>query len=428
MPFRSYLSALGDRLLAPRPIAAPRQSLDELGAAAARELEHNILPFWLIHARNRATGGFWGEVTSRLRGRRTRLRSAILTSRILWTFSAAYRRVRPDPEWLAMATYARDDLLNTFRDPEYGGVIWSAAPDGTARDRRKQIYGQTFAIYGLSEYYRATRDPAALEEAIALYRLVETHARDRVQGGYIDLCQPDWSPADPPGSGAVKSMGTMLHLVEPYANLYRAWPDPALRGALQRAIETVLLRAPDATGARLDQYFRSDWTPVSDRFSYGHDLEFCWLAVDAARCIEDAALLEATQSLAVRVAGHAAANADPDGGLVIEVGPAGVTDAAKHWWVQAEAAIAFLDAYEISGDQHLFAAAQRSWAFIENRLVDRRGGEWFSTTTRGGRPKRRLSKISFWKCPYHNGRACMEIADRAARLSPGVRTADLGRP
>ncbi len=43
-------------------------------------------------------------------------------------------------------------------------------------------------------------------------------------------------------------------------------------------------------------------------------------------------------------------------------------------------------------------------------MIDRRQGEWFGRVAPDGTPDRRAPKIDFWKCPYHNGRACMELA------------------
>ena len=80
-------------------------------------------------------------------------RGALLTSRILWAFSAASRRF-DDPAYREMATRAYHDLLDHFWDAEHGGLFWSITAEGAPLDTRKHLYGQVFGIYALSEYYR----------------------------------------------------------------------------------------------------------------------------------------------------------------------------------------------------------------------------------------------------------------------------------
>ena len=149
------------------------------------ELRNDILPFWLSHTRDRQRGGFYGEIRNDLAVRENAPRGALLTSRILWTFSAAYRHYQ-DPAYLEMARWAYDDLLARFWDNEQGGLFWSVTAYGKPLDTRKLIYGQAFGIYALAEYHRATGDRAPLDQAIALYRAVETHSRDREYRGYFE--------------------------------------------------------------------------------------------------------------------------------------------------------------------------------------------------------------------------------------------------
>ena len=119
------------------------------------ELRKNILPFWLEHAPDRERGGFYGQMNDGTGIVKDAPRGALLTARILWTFSAAYRE-SPDPKYLEMARWAYDDLLGRFWDKEAGGLFWSINADGMPLDSRKLLYVQSFVIYGLSEYHLAT--------------------------------------------------------------------------------------------------------------------------------------------------------------------------------------------------------------------------------------------------------------------------------
>lgn len=393
----------------------------ELAQKAEREVRENILPFWLRHAPNQERGGFNGVVKADLSPVRSALRGSLLTSRILWTFSAAHRRYY-DPQQLKMARLAYDDLVGRFWDEKNGGFYWTITADGKPLDTTKQIYGQAFGIYALSEYYLVTSDPLVLERAIALYRLVEKHAHDSVNGGYFEVFAQDWQKAWQRKSvvnpTAEKSQNTHLHVMEAYTNLLRVWPDAGLRANQKALLELMLTRIYDSKSHHLRLFLTDNWSQKSDRFSYGHDIEAAWLMTEAAQVLGDRGLIEQTRHVAVEIAETTLKEGvDRDGGVFNEGGPDGVSDSSKDWWPQAEAAVGFLDAYQISGDKRFLDAAIGSWAFIEKKLIDRKDGEWFQSVSQQGEP-RRLPRISLWKCPYHNSRSCYEIIDRMALPEP----------
>jgi mannobiose 2-epimerase len=94
-------------------------------------------------------------------------------------------------------------------------------------------------------------------------------------------------------------------------------------------------------------------------------------------------------------------------------------DTDKEWWPQAEAIVGFLAAYQASGDTRYVDAALATWRFVERHLVDRQHGEWYRRVSRAGDRSRGGEKVGPWKCPYHNGRACLEVIERVnALLTP----------
>ncbi len=410
----------------PTPVA--KSDLHALAGSAERELRGNILPFWLKHAPDRERGGFHAFIGEDMQVRDDQPRGALLTNRILWTFSAAYRRYH-DPEYLEMARWAYRDLIERFQDKEHGGFFWSVSADGRTPDARKQIYGQVFAIYGLTEYFRATGDKAALEQAIAVYRLIELHARDAKHGGYFDALDREWRrlPVNLLGPGP-KSQNSHIHILEAFTNLLRVWPDAGLRARQRELIELLLARILDPRTHHLVLFMQDDWTPVGDEISYGHDIELSWLVVEAAEVLGDPALLTRAKQEAVAIARVTLAEGiDTDGGVFNEGGPHGLTNPNKEWWEQAEATVGFVGAYQISGEARFFAQAQRSWDFIQAKCVDRKNGDWYNTLARDGTPLREMktragrtlpmAKLSIWKCPYHNSRACLELIERLEALA-----------
>jgi mannobiose 2-epimerase len=391
-------------------------SLRTYSARVEAELKTDILPFWLRHTRDRKRGGFFGEISNDLVVKEDAPRGALLTSRILWTFSAAYRRYQ-DPAYLEMARWAYDDLLTKFWDKEQGGLFWSITADGKPLDTRKLIYGQAFGIYALSEYHRATGDHEPLDRAIALYRTVESHSRDLAQRGYFEeftrewkrLSNARWSRFRTPGP---KSQNTHLHVMEAYANLLRVWPDPELRGNLRDLVDVMLARILDPANHHLRLFLADDWTPRTDGISYGHDIEFSWLLLETAEVLGDHDLIARTKTVALDVArATLAEGVDADGGLLSEAGPTGLTNTNKEWWQQAEAVTGFFNAYQLSGDPRFLQASRHCWNFIASHVVDRTHGEWYNLLARDGTVLSR-DKVSLWKCPYHDGRTCMEMVSR----------------
>lgn len=414
--------AEGGGAAAAGPAAMDRAALRAWADAAETELRNDILPFWLEHTRDRERGGFFGEISNGNAVKKDAPRGALLTSRILWTFSAAYRRYH-EPEYLEMARWAYTDLVTRFRDEEQGGLFWTVTADGRPLDTRKQIYGQVFGVYSLAEFFRATGEQEALDRAVEIYRLIEKHARDREHGGYFEAFSREWQRRDDlqrsaMGGSAPKSQNTHLHIMEAYTNLLRAWPDPQLRRDHAALIELMMTRVVNPANRHLHLFLAADWAPRSDDISYGHDIEFSWLLPEAAAVQGDAALLARARALALDVARTTLAEGlDADGGMFNEAGPHGLTDTGKDWWPQAEAAVGFVNAAELSGDAQFLRAGRRSWDFIEARLIDRKNGEWFWGVTREGKVRGRMMKVGLWKCPYHNGRACLELVERLRALA-----------
>jgi mannobiose 2-epimerase len=426
--FHSVGSAAGADTAAPAPEKA---ALLALAGRAEQELRGNILPFWLKNARDREHGGFHAFIGQDMKVRDNLPRGALLTSRILWTFSAAYRRYH-DPEYLEMARWAFRDLLDNFKDKQSGGLFWSVTSDGKPVDAHKQIYGQVFGLYSLAEYYRATQDTTALDEAIAIYRLIEKNAHDPVHGGYFDSLNREWKREAGPKTNllgaAPKSQNSHIHILEGFTNLLRVWPDEGLRARQRELLELTLTRIIDPHTHHLVLFMQDDWTPIGDDISYGHDIELAWLLVEAAEQFGDPGILARAKVEAVAIAQATNAEGiDQDGGVYVEGNPKGPTRTQKEWWEQAEAAVGFLNAYQISGDARYFADSLRSWKFIQDKFVDRKNGDWYELLNRDDTPILEhkapdgrifsTAKQSIWKCPYHNSRCCLELMERLGALA-----------
>jgi cellobiose epimerase len=387
------------------------------------ELVDRILPYWMEKAVDGQFGGFLGEIDGSNNAVAGAGKGAVLHARILWTFSAAYRALG-NPEYLAAANRAAEYLLLNFLDHEFGGVYWMIDPSGQPVDDRKHVYAQSFAIYGLSEHYRATGDESSLTAAVALFELLELHAADLDRGGYEEALARDWSALDNVRLSEVdanerRSMNTHLHILEAYTTLVRAHPYEAVRRKLVHLVEIMLDRIIDPDTGHLITFLTEHWEPRSKTISYGHDIEASWLLLEAAETTGDLPLIERCRLLSVAIARNVLDDGINElGGIREEFVPGQESDTDMEWWPQAEGIVGFVNAFQNSDDHRFLDAALRLWTFIKHSFLDVAGGEWFRRVDGQGRPYLDREKVGPWKCPYHNGRACLEIMARSATFVP----------
>ena len=379
----------------------------------------NILPFWLEKTIDRENGGFYGRIDGHGVLHKEAEKGAILNARILWTFSAAYRVLRK-PEYLEAATRAKDYVIAHFYDKEFGGTYWSLDYLGQPKDTKKQFYAIGFMIYGLSEYARATGDKEALDYAIRLFDTIESHSFDRENNGYIEACTREWGEiADMRLSdfdaNYPKSQNTHLHIIEPYTNLFRVWKDERLERALRNLINIFTDHILNPETHHLDLFFENDWTRGAGHLeSYGHDIECSWLMHEAALVLGDKDVLAKVEPVVQMVAKASEKGLNADGSMIHEANlDTGHVDDDLHWWVQAETVVGFFNIYQYFGDETALDKAERCWQYIKDNLIDRENGEWYWSRHADGTLNTDDDKAGFWKCPYHNGRMCMEIIERA---------------
>jgi mannobiose 2-epimerase len=396
-------------------------ALETLASEMLSELRNDILPFWMSHAMDRLYGGYHGRISNNLEIDHNADKGGILHSRVLWTFAASYR-LFGDKWYKESAEHAFRFLMDHFWDKEYGGIYWMTDFRGRVVNDRKQAYNMAFAIYGLSEYFRAAGDVVALERAKDIFALLEKHFRDERYGGYIEALGRDYSQVSDfrlseKEKNDIKTMNTHLHMLEAYTNLLRVWDCDPLRRAHESLLNDILDHIVDRENDRFRLFFDDAWSSSSDMVSFGHDIEGSWLLCEAADIRGDEHLMRRVEDIAVRMAYQVLEEGyDPERGGIFNEANDGEIDTDKHWWPQAEAVVGFINAYSITGDESFLDAACRTWSFIRNYIIDKKYGEWFWRCDITGNPYWGEPKVEPWKCPYHNGRACMEVFERAALL------------
>ena len=395
-----------------------KEEIAEIKKEMQDVLENNILRFWLDNMVDVEHRGFYGQMTGKGELRKDADKGGILSARILWSFSAAYRVLRK-PEYLIAATRMKDYILEHFYDEKFGGTYWAVDYLGKPKDTKKQFYAIGFMIYGLSEYVRATADKEALLYAIKLFECIEEHSLDREYNGYIEACTREWGEiADMRLSeldaNYPKSQNTHLHIIEPYANLYRVWKDERLEKALRNIIGIFTDKILNPETHHLDLFFENDWTRGAGHLeSYGHDIECSWLMHEAALVLDDEEVLRKVEPIVQLVAKASEKGLNPDGSMIHEANlDTGHVDDDLHWWVQAETVVGFANIYQYFGDEEAWKKAVGCWQYIKDNLIDYEGGEWFWSRHKDGALNTVDDKAGFWKCPYHNSRMCLEIIER----------------
>lgn len=411
-------------------------------------VENNILHFWIDKMVDRENGGFYGRIDAQELLHPDAEKGAILNARILWSFSAAYR-ILNKKEYLDMATRAKEYIIQYFIDPEYGGVYWSVDSKGQPLDTKKQFYAIGFAIYGLSEFARATSDREALDYALQLYECIEEHSFDPEHNGYIEACTREWGQIDDMRLSELdanypKSQNTHLHIIEPYTNLYRCLKEfhaaescnyvPVLgsvlpfgisvpsetlcrvEGSLRNLISIFTDNILNPETHHLDLFFDMDWTREAGALeSYGHDIECSWLMHEAALVLGDPYVIDKVDPIVRMVAKASEKGLRPDGSMIHEANlDTGHVDDDLHWWVQAENVVGWFNLYQHFHDEDALDKTLRCWEYIKSQLIDWKNGEWYWSRHSDGTLNTVDDKAGFWKCPYHNSRMCLEIIERCS--------------
>lgn len=375
------------------------------------ELTKRIIPFWKS-LRDDKNGGYIGLVDFNLKRYPDAERGCILNSRILWFFSETYMYLG-DPSLLLEAEHAYE-MLKRMTDREYGGVYWSIAPNGSVLDSTKHTYNQAFAIYALSSFYRASKNPEALALAKDLFGLIETKCRD--SKGYLEAFTADFKPAgndklSENGVEAGRTMNTLLHVMEGYTGLYEASKSEDVRKRLYEICDIFEHKIYNRERRRQEVFFDKDYNTLIDLHSFGHDIETSWLMDHTLDVLGDDLLTSKIRPLLIEMAYNTYDLAFTDHGFHNEC-ERGKTDTTRIWWVQAEALLGFLNAYKHTGDDKFREAYLSQWRYIRDVLSDRRpGSEWFWSVSEDGKPYEKPI-VEPWKCPYHNGRMCLEILKR----------------
>jgi mannobiose 2-epimerase len=384
-----------------------------------RHLTDGVMAFWIEHGPDVGHGGFYGGLDRKGNSIPSLPKGLVQHARFLWSFSAAYR-FDPQPAYHELADRSFNFLRECFYDPARLGWYYLVSAEGLPLNKQKHLYGQSFAIYGLSEYSLAFGNEEALRLALETFNVIDEFGHDSQWRGYKESFSEEWNPIpqhpDYGVSGNRKTMNTHIHLLESFTNLYRASQDATVKNRLEELIDLCVNTITDTKRGCALQFFEPDWTPLPSPVSYGHDVELSWLlteAGDVCKISDVGSIHGCSLSLARGVARNGLDR--ENGGVFYEGDERGrATGKQKVWWVQAEALVGFLNAYALSGDDSFIDAFSNVERWVFARQFDEEYSEWHQEITPEG--EWRGEKGSIWKTSYHTARACIEIVRRLSRL------------
>ena len=397
------------------------EKLQKLYDMAVKELTGNILPWWMTYAVDEENGGFYGEVDNDNKPVAHAPKFITLNARLIWTFASAYR-VLGDEKYRKMADRAYDYFVQHFWDAEHNACNTYVDEFGNPTDKHRYIYGNAFAVYGFSEYARATGSKEALEYAQKLVASLEKYVYDPVYKGYFESCKEDWT-VDPWTRGVnrlpsdQKTMNTHLHMIEAYTCLLRTDKSKFMQNKVREHLYVMLNKIVDHDIHHYYYFQDRAWNPTTQEISFGHDIEGSWLMMETAEVLGEPEAMRYAQDTCMNIARACYEQGfREDGAMLSEYDPVtGHASQRLSWWEQNEAVVGFLNAWEVTGEEKYLDASLQCFDFADKHFVDHEKGGWFAVLSLDGTQVLSKQKANGPTCPYHNGRMCMEIIERYRR-------------
>jgi len=398
------------------------------------ELHNNILAYWMKFGVEKEGQGFYGAVDLNNKPVPGANKTSVLNARILWTFAAAAKKY-PEKAYKEIAHKAYRVVTEDFADKEHGGYYMELSAENKASNDIKHTYAQAFVIYSLAKYYEFNPAPEVLVKIQEFFYFLDDKTKDPDHPGYFESFTRTWNPYEEnrmADNNEPKSMNTHLHVLEAYAAVYKIWKDELVKQRLTELLEIFINNIIREDG-HLGVFFSEEFSETESSkgiCSFGHDIEASWLIWEAAEILGDESILAKTRPLILKMAKAVLrVGVDKDGGLFLESSRFGShVRTNKHWWLQAENLVGFMNAFQLTGESKYWNTVKLTWDFIDKHVIDHEGGEWFTKVNRLGKayltePEddpspyyRNDWKIDPWKCPYHNGRAMIELTRRIDEL------------
>jgi mannobiose 2-epimerase len=385
-------------------------------------------------------GGYLSTLSFDLKPTGAQEKSVTIEARHLWSTSKAYQFYKSEA-YLSMARHGFLFMKDKLWDKEYGGFYGMADRHGNITNNTKDLFGNSYALFGLAAYYGASHDAEALALIKKLVAWMEQYAYDAANKGYYSSLQRDNKriirlpgTADNSPQG-YKDQNSTVHILEAFTELYTVWPDPLVKKRLQEMLKLVRDRVVHPQGY-VQFYFKNDWAPVSyrdssdaaimkyrniDHVSFGHDIETAFLLLDASRVLGYYQYKQTKKVAKWMVDQTLRYGWDKENGGLFDEGnymhgaatPV-VTKSTKSWWPQAECMNCLLIMADLfPNDEINYERYYRStWQYIKTYLLDYNYGDWYQGGLDKEPQQKERPKASIWKGTYHTFRALSNCINR----------------
>ncbi|HPX72253.1 MAG TPA: AGE family epimerase/isomerase [Acholeplasmataceae bacterium] len=374
------------------------------------ELLNNIIPFWNSMV-DYKYGGFYGAYDLKNKIIEDAPKGLVYISRILYSYSELYFEFE-DSIYLENATHAYKFLTEKLYDNKNKGFYWSCEYDGKVLDNTKHLYGQTFALYGLSAYYKASKSKEAIEHAKEIVKIIGENLVDFPK----NYCEEYSINFKPQKNNLLKgyniipeiTTNTLLHLAEGLGLYYEVTKDDIAKKYVKLLFQTIFETGYDQKNKNLYQFLNYKLESVIDVYSYGHNLEVSWLFHEIMEqceinnelwfnyCIN---LFDKSFDLAYQ------------NGYIINETVNSKTDYSAIWWIQAESLAALVNINQIKPNEKYEDAIKSITKFILNNFTSP-GLDWHWGINQDRSIQTRHGISEMWKANYHNVRAILRILRR----------------
>ncbi|MEQ8955906.1 MAG: AGE family epimerase/isomerase [Porticoccaceae bacterium] len=380
---------------------ATEQRLQTLQKDLLDEAE-SAMNFWLRHGPDREFGGFHGRLARDGQPLQPDQKGLVQQSRHLWALSAWHPYAGEKADQVEAEAHRTFYFLRDHFLEEDGEFITMVERNGDAMDTRKNIYPQSYTIYGLSQYALSFDSDEARLMALRSFESLDSRGHDAEFLGYDESDEPGWLT-----DGAHKGVNTHMHLLEALTPLYELTGDARVKARLEELVEVVLYKIIQPEGYAHLEFYR-DWRPYGEpRVSYGHNLEIAWLLLEAYEVLERKPDQEALEVITAFASNSAHWGYDAEEGGYFNSGEPGSEPDRKDksWWVQTEAITGLWWLYRLTGEVGYLDKLEATFAYSQAQLIDHEYGGWYSSRLENGElGSNGTIKGHLWKTSYHTVR------------------------
>lgn len=393
----------------------------EYQAKYLKELNENVVAFWLKNGQDKEYGGV-KTCVDRMGTEYCTDKSVWFQGRCAWVFSNLCNTYGYNEEYKSFAKSCIDFAENYCTDKEDGRMYFSVTKEGVPLRKRRYFFSETFYIIACAEYATAFNSPKHLEKARKYYDFVMDIYHDRENDPF--KITPKTVPGSRPSRAYSEPMillnvtHTMLRNdkdnAAKYNEIAKQLTDEIFKYFYKPELKALLeMTGPEGEFLK-DAYGGRTMNP-------GHTIEGVWFLINQAQNTGDMSVLEKAENMYTWAMERGWDY--ENGGLlaftdVLGFPPEALEHDMKLWWPTCETIISSLMLFEATGKEKYwndFVMADK-YAF-EHFSDPQGGGEWFGYLRKDGTPTMPACKGNLFKGPFHIPRMLIMAEQILGRLA-----------